>query len=272
MGTEVVVAGADSAELDAIRALFSEREAIFSRFRETSELSSVNRSESTTIVVSAPFASALGPALRAARATDGLVDPTLGAALVAAGYDRDHGLLLPDPRPAGLPGAGRWRDLCLSGRVLTRPRGVVLDLNGVVKALAVDDALALLGGDGFVAAGGDIATRGETLVALPAGGAIRLLAGGMATSGTTRRRWLRGDGLQHHLIDPATGRPSRSCWTEVTVAAGSCLAADVAAKAAFLLVERGPSWLDERGLPGRFVGDCGVLVNDAWRRAERPCS
>ncbi len=156
--------------------------------------------------------------------------------------------------------------------MLSRPRGVVLDLNGVVKALAVDDALALIGGDGFVAAGGDIATRGETLVALPAGGAIWLLAGGMATSGTTRRRWLRGDGLQHHLIDPATGRPSRSRWTEVTVAAGSCLAADVAAKAAFLLDERGPSWLDERGLPGRFVAGSDILVNDAWRRAEQPCS
>ena len=74
------------------------------------------------------------------------------------------------------------------------------------------------------------------------------------------------DGLpQHHLIDPATGRPSRSPWTEVTVAAGSCVGADVAAKAAFLLGADGPEWLDERGLPGRFAAGRAIVVNEAWR-------
>jgi hypothetical protein len=34
------------------------------------------------------------------------------------------------------------------------PGGTLLDLNGVVKALAVDASLDLLRGDGFVAAGG----------------------------------------------------------------------------------------------------------------------
>jgi thiamine biosynthesis lipoprotein len=267
MGTEVVVGAAEPAELSAIQVLFERREEVFSRFRETSELSAVNRSDSTTLVVSELFASTVQTALRAASETGSLVDPTLGAAIAAAGYDRDHGVLVPDRRPAGPAGPGCRQTLRLSGCLLTRPAGVALDLNGVVKSLAVDAALALIGADGFVAAGGDIATRGEALVALPAGGSIRLLAGGMATSGTTRRRWLRGDGPQHHLIDPRTGRPSGSRWTEVTVAAGSCLAADVAAKAAFLLDEQGPVWLDERGLPGRFVAGCEIVCNDSWHQA-----
>ena len=51
----------------------------------------------------------------------------------------------------------------------------------------------------------------------------------------------------------------------MTVAAGSCVAADVAAKAALLLGELGPAWLDARGLAGRFVDAAGrVRVNDAW--------
>jgi hypothetical protein len=53
----------------------------------------------------------------------------------------------------------------------------------------------------------------------------------------------------------------------VTVVAGSCLAADVAAKAAFLLSSDGPDWLDARRLPGRFVGATGVTANESWREA-----
>jgi hypothetical protein len=44
-----------------------------------------------------------------------------------------------------------------------------------------------------------------------------------------------------------------------------CLAADVAAKAAFLLGEDGPEWLDERGLPGRFLATGRVHENASWR-------
>src|SRR6185503_11539377 len=100
--------------------------------------------------------------------------------------------------------------------------------------------------------GGDVAVRGGAVVELPGGRSLLLRSGGIATSGSSSRWWLRGGTPQHHLIDPRTGRPSDSCWAEVTVAAGSCIAADVAAKAAFLLSAGGPDWLDARGLPGVF--------------------
>jgi thiamine biosynthesis lipoprotein len=267
MGCEIVVAGASPAELTAIRRLFRRRDEVFSRFRGSSELSAVNRSEAEIVAVSPLFAGTLARALGAAAATGGLVDPTLGGNIEAAGYDRDFACLAPDPRPAEPAAPGRWPAVRLTGRMLGRPPGLRLDLNGVVKALAVDDALALIDGDGFVAAGGDIATRGPALVGLPGGGSIRLLSGGIATSGTTRRRWCRGGEIQHHLIDPTTGCPSRARWTEVTVAAASCFAADTAAKAAFLLDEHGPAWLDERGLPGRFLGGEEIVFTAAWSSA-----
>jgi thiamine biosynthesis lipoprotein len=267
MGCEVVVAGADPNELAAVRRLFASRDEMFSRFRADSELAAVNRSCAPLVVVSPLFAETLAHALHAATATRGLVDPTLGAAVEAAGYDRDFALLTDDPRPPGPAAPGRWREVRLTGRLLERPPGLLLDLNGVVKALAVDAAVALIKGDGYVAAGGDIATQGPAVVGLPGGGSLRLLAGGMATSGTARRRWSRAGEPQHHLIDPRTGRPSTSCWTEVTVAAGSCVGADIAAKAAFLLGKEGPDWLDRRELPGRLVAVGEIRCNDSWRRA-----
>ena len=138
-----------------------------------------------------------------------------------------------------------------------------------MKALAVDDALALVEGPGFVSAGGDVAVRGGAVVGLPRGGSVRVEDGGVATSGITHRRWLRGGAVQHHLIDPRTGRPASSRWSEVTVAGPTCLEADVAAKAAFLLSDDGPSWLDERGLAGRFLAADAVVTNCAWRESVR---
>ncbi len=95
--------------------------------------------------------------------------------------------------------------------------------------------------------------------------------GGFATSSTERRRWRRAGREQHHLIDPATGAPATSPWRSVSVAAASCLAADVAAKAALLAGSGGPAWLARRGVPGRFVGPAGeVVVTGAWRRGLEP--
>jgi len=308
MGVDVVVGGARGHELEAVQRIFAEWEATLSRFRPDSELSLVNACETETVVVSPLFARVLETSLWAARVTDGLVDPTIGEALLAAGYDRDFSQLDAGAAATSVEAQPRsWRSVLITGRVLSRTPGVLLDLNGVVKGLAVDEASRVVA-HGFVAAGGDLATTTEIDAGLPGGGAVRVTAGGLATSGTTRRRWERDgvlrhhlidprtglpdggavrvtvgglatsgttrrrwerDGvLRHHLIDPRTGLPSESRWEQVTVAASRCLEADVAAKAAFLLSEDGPGWLDERGLPGRFLGADGVVAaNEAWKRA-----
>jgi thiamine biosynthesis lipoprotein len=265
MGVTVEVGGVDRSALERIRGLFAEREAVFSRFRSGSELSRINRSDATVVEVSPIFARTVSMALAAAEQTRGLVDPSLGAAIEAAGYDRNFDELVPDERPPGPSHPGSWRALAIVGTILFRATGTKLDLNGVVKSMAVDDAVALLPGDGYVSAGGDLATRGELDVLLPSGATVALRGGGIATSGSSRRSWIRGGVLQHHVIDPRTGRPARSCWTDVTVAAGSCLAADVAARAAFILSEEGPGWLDDRGLAGSFVAPEGVWAeNRTW--------
>lgn len=273
MGCDVVVGGARASERRAIERLFSERERIFSRFDPNSELNRVNAAAGTCVQVTPMFAAMLGLALDAARETGGLVDPTLGTELEAAGYDTDFSLLEDDPRPPGTieprPPAG----VLLAGSSVLVPKGVRLDLNGVVKGRTVDDALALLRGRGFVSAGGDLAVRGTFVAALPRSGTISLVRGGLATSGTDRRRWLRGGCMQHHLIDPNTRVPASSPWEQVTVCGLSCVGADVAAKAAFLLGRSGPAWLDERGLPGRFVTSSGdVVVNRAWQRSLEPAA
>ena len=270
MGVDVLVGGATGAELEEVGLLFEKLDRTFSRFRPESELSRVNAATAEFFAASPMFVRVLALALDAARRTDGLVDPTLGAAIEAAGYDRDFAELTDEERPPTAAAPGSWRHVRVAGPLVFRHSGTKLDLNCVVKGLAVDAAVQRLAGDGFVAAGGDVAVRGAAVVGLPGGGSLTLRDGGLATSGTTHRRWRRGGDTQHHLIDPRTGRPSTSPWSEVTVAAGSCLEADVAAKAAFLLGDAGPNWLDERELPGRFRAGDREVANEFWRRALEP--
>ena len=266
MGCEVVVAGAGRRTGEAIRRLFADRERTFSRFLPESELTAVNAAAGRPTVVSAGFADMLSRSLALAAETGGLVDPTVGGALQALGYTRDLAALGDDPAPAARPApAPGWRSIGLAGRVLSMPAGCALDLNGIVKSATVDDAAALLDGDGFVSAGGDLAVRGLTTVALPGGGAVSVVHGGIATSGTTKRRWRRAGETHHHLVDPATGRSAASPWEAVTASGGTCVAADVAARAAFLAGDDGPGWLDRRGIPGRFVAVLGTItVNGSW--------
>jgi thiamine biosynthesis lipoprotein len=266
MGCSVIVAGASAAERRAIERLFAERERTFSRFVRGSELNRVNNMVGRRVKVSSAFAEMLGLAFDAKRETSGLVDPMVGAAVEAAGYDRDFAEMTESSEPIRLF-AMPSREVMLEGRSVLVPTGVRLDLNGVVKGRTVDDALQLLDGDGFVSAGGDLATRGATVIALPRGGTVSLVRGALATSGTDKRRWLRAGAVQHHLIDPHTGRPSTSHWEQVTVCGASCVAADIAAKAAFLLGARGPAWLDALGLPGRFVSAGGIAENQCWTQA-----
>jgi thiamine biosynthesis lipoprotein len=238
MGCEVAVAGGDPAPVAAV---LERWEGTFSLFRPESELSRVNRSPARIQSVSPLFSSTLKTALDVAAETDGVLDPTL---------------------------CGRWSEIAVAGSLVLRPPGLALDLNGVVKSLAVDDAVAALSGPGFVSVGGDLAVNGPVDVALPAEGAIRVVAGGLATSGTASRG--------AHLVDPSTGLPSQAPWEQVTASGATCLAADVAAKVGFLRGDSGPEWLDERGIPGRFVAlDGRIVENSTWSGAARvgqPCT
>ena len=268
MGCDVVVATRHADEAVAAESLFAKWERTFSRFRADSELTRLNARAGSPVVVSELFAHAVRAALEAAEETEGLVDPTLGRALEEAGYVGDFDELVPDPGLARAGPRGAWRSVARHGRLLSVPAYVQLDLNGVVKALAVDAALASLRHGCFVSAGGDLAVCEPLVVELPGGGSVELQKGALATSGSVKRRWLRGGEVQHHLIDPRTGRPSDSPWQQVTVCGATCLAADVAAKAAFLAGEAGPEWLEARGLPGRFLDrQEQVVVNEAWRRS-----
>jgi thiamine biosynthesis lipoprotein len=163
------------------------------------------------------------------------------------------------------------------------PSGVELDYGATAKALAADiaaaDAADATGAGVLVGIGGDIATAGAApangwpvLVADDhAGGAdqpgqtISIRSGGLATSSTTVRRWRRGDGELHHILNPASGRPATEHWRTASVAAACCVDANIASTTAILRGERAPRWLEGLALPARLVArDGAVTLTTGW--------
>jgi thiamine biosynthesis lipoprotein len=287
IGTTASMVLTDSGQLEIASAILrSELDAIdraASRFRPDSELCALNAAGGKAMAVCAVLFKAISEALRAAQLTHGLVDPTVGDALVLAGYDRDFNQVDPDGPPLTLlarPVRG-WRAICTDpvSRTVRIPAGVSLDLGATAKALCADlaaERIATATGAGvLVNLGGDIAVRGPspeggwsvrvthdhaTPPELADGPVISVHTGGLATSSTSVRRWVRGGALMHHLIDPATGLPAAEHWRTVTVAAGTCLDANIASCAAILLGAAAPAWLAERNLPARLVDPAGAVT------------
>ena len=216
------------------------------------------------------LAELVATALLAAARTDGDVDPTLGAALDAAGYDRDITLLVDGPLRTflGAPEPA-WRRVHLDGGTLTVPAGTRLDLGATAKAWAADRSAALVaracGTGALVALGGDIATAGPA----PAGGwgvlvrdqaedpiaPVTLAAGGaLATSSTVSRTWRNGGRSAHHVLDPRSGTPVAAVWRTVSVAAGSCVEANTLTTAAIVRGLDALPWLRSLDVPARLVG------------------
>ncbi|MGI8505463.1 MAG: FAD:protein FMN transferase [Solirubrobacteraceae bacterium] len=296
LGSAAVVVASDGDRLadavEAVKRIVDAFDLACSRFRDDSELSECNRAGGRPLRVSALLLEAVTASVRAAELTDGDVDPTLGQAMIALGYDRDFQLGLDRQGAGAVPGASGaaplrralrfasipgWRTIRLDQEASTVAlgRGVSLDLGATAKALAADHAAATAAGVAgcgvLVSLGGDIATAGP---APPGGWHVRVTddhragvdapgqwitisSGGLATSSTAVRRWRLDGETVHHLLDPASGRPA-SGWRTASVTAATCLDANIASTAAIVRGERAPAWLASLALPSRLVSDAGL--------------
>lgn len=263
-----------------------------SRFCD-SELTRVNArtGRSDPIELSPLLAEFVAVALAAAADTDGDVDPTLGGDLDRLGYDRDFASLALDGMPAldsmtasvesRRPG---WPRIALTGRMLSLPDDLRLDLGATAKARAADRIAARIaertGSDVLVELGGDLATAGrggrlwEVLVQdLPGDPAQQIAVpggAGVATSSTQKRRWLSDGRPRHHILDPRFGLPAEEVWKTVTVAAADCVRANTLSTAAIVRGHRAPAWLRELGADARLVArDGSIVTTGAWPAESR---
>jgi thiamine biosynthesis lipoprotein len=214
--------------------------------------------------------------LTAAWLSDGAVDPTVGAAMAALGYDRTLAEVRPGtgPRLSVVSSAPGWRTLRLDGNRLFRPAHVQLDLGATAKAVAADRTAAAiadrLGTGVLVSLGGDIATAGTapeggwqvTVQDLPSDTPQQVTlheGAAIATSSTAKRTWQHDGQTLHHVIDPATGAPTTGPWRTVTVVARDCARANTASTGAIVKGHKAAGWLRDLGFPARLTDHEGQV-------------
>ncbi len=210
-----------------------------------SDVTRINRSaHARPVEVDSRTYAVLCRSLLMSRASDGVFDCSVGGRLLAIGVL---------PRSAGLRAdrASTFRDvLLLPGNRVRFRRRLVLDLGGIAKGFAVDQAIAALARlgveAGCVNAGGDLRVFGARdwpiavrrpdapgeLIALPPlrNRAMATTADSFAPAGA--------------IVDPASGRAVRSPRS-ISVLASSCMDADAMTKVVWLS-EKPPLRLLER--------------------------
>lgn len=285
MGCKMLAAVEREAEpsiLPQVPEWFEVWEQVLSRFRYDSELTRLNQIHERPVHVSETLWDVFRAARKAENLTDGFVTPTLLDAIIEAGYDRPFDMLPHQTMSLSAPVITSFRPLTdvttdASTRTITLPFGISLDFGGIAKGWAAHQAMQRLQVEGptLVNAGGDIAISGpradgtswqigitdpfhpdqeiETLY---------LNACGVATSGKDRRRWTRNGTLQHHIIDPFTGRPAETDLVRVTVVAPNVMEAEAAAKTIFILGGRlGLKWIEtHRKYAALFIFDNGQVL------------
>jgi thiamine biosynthesis lipoprotein len=248
-----------------VEEMFRYYEQLLSRFQPSSELSRLNSHPEPVFVASADLYAAVEAAIWAAQQTGGIFDPTILPYLERAGYDCTFAAL-PNKRSLAAGEApfqnettvaqpdngSNYRHVRLdpSARLIGRPVGLLFDLGGMGKGWTVDRAVDDLRDSGafLINAGGDLFAFGtppnapgwDVHLAHPTRPEISIATlsvahRAVATSTIARRRWLHDNRINHHLIDPRTGRSAGTDVVSVSVVCERVFTAEVYAKTALIM-------------------------------------
>jgi len=243
MNTTVMLAaeGTQAAKgMHETKNFIDECEQRFSRFLAASELSELNCSAGNWLQVSDELMDMVQTSM-----TNGLFDPSILPDLKLVGYDRSMdeiratgAAILPHASNRTSRPALHQIQFALADNRVLLPRGVEIDQIGRATHLlrSYSDVCA-------VSAGGDILFTGHPFDGMdwdvnledprdPTQILVRLRIppGAVATSSITKRTWLQGEKVRHHLIDPRTGESAKTNWLSVTIITPDILTAEVYAK------------------------------------------
>ncbi len=260
-------------------------DAVFTRLHEIedrmtverdSEVSRVNKAAGVRPVkVSADTFSVIAAGLERSRVGGGLFDITVGPLVKLWGIGTEKARVPSAQEIRAARAKVDYRRVRLdrkAGSVFLEDRGMALDLGGIAKGYASDEAQRILGENGVSHAIINLGGNVETLGLKPDGslwrigiqdpgkprgeylGVVKVGQTAVVTSGVYERYFEEKGVRYHHIMDPRTGYPARSGLLSVTVVAERGIMADGSSALAFILGrEAGRSYLESAGLEGIFV-------------------
>ncbi len=240
----------DSAEKVAKRAFarFAELDLRLSDYNPESELRRLcSAPYGTAIPISQDLFVVLQRAQEVACLTAGAFDVTIGALTHLWRKARREGRTPTEEEILSARPRMGWQFLTLdsaTSSVTFHKPGMLLDLGGIAKGYACDEALRLISAQGIlralVEAGGDIAVSGPPpgqrgwRVRLPDGTTLSVAHCGISTSGDWEQFLQIGSQRHSHILDPRTGKALINQNT-ITVVAQDAFTSDALATALSLL-------------------------------------
>ncbi len=267
---------------DAIAKAFAEIarvEQLFSRYLPSSDVSKINEQAGEWVTVSHETIKVIEQGITYGIATNGAFDITIGSLVTLWGFgtstqrvpsqaELDITIALVDFRAV---------EVNHNSNQVRIPEGSMLDLGGIAKGYAVDQAAQVLRANriskGLINAGGDIATIGtrpdgnpwrvgiqdarDTTAVLAV---VPLTNSTVVTSGDYQRFFVEDNVNFHHIIDPKTGYPARGVIS-VTVVADTALVGDIFSTAIFVLGnDQGQALVEATsGLEAIIVDEAGEI-------------
>jgi thiamine biosynthesis lipoprotein len=260
----------------AARAAFdrvAELDAVLSNFRDTSEVATVGRAAGgTPVPVGIDLFVLLQRSQALAERSEGAFDVTVGPlSELWRRARRNRAPPAPKAREEALGRVG-WRALRLDpeGRTARLEReGMRLDLGGIAKGYAADEAQAVLRrfgiGCALVAASGDIVVTAPppgsaawriAIAALPGGPeppVLLLRDAAVSTSGDESQGFEANGVRRSHIVDPRTGEALQGRSSVTIVARDGATADSLATAVSVLGAEQGARLVDETEGAAAFV-------------------
>lgn len=269
------------ATLDAALGALERAEAELSTWRESSDISALNRQPVRTPWQASPtLCRMFADIWNWYEASAGAFDPGIGRLLSA--WDTHGAGILPDAETQRRAKAVSGLALLTFDRTrctLTRRDEVAIDVGAFGKGEALDRVAAALDGElwlidlgGQVAVGGDVPDGGWPIaIADPRARnqaylQVQLVEGSLSTSGGSERDLVVNGKRVGHIFDPRTGEPA-SFNGSVTVWHRSSLAADALSTALFVMgPESGLQWAEARGIAALYlIPDAGGVRVEATK-------
>ncbi|MCC8122839.1 MAG: FAD:protein FMN transferase [Oscillospiraceae bacterium] len=279
LGTVITVSTYETISAEDYRAVFDVVADIDKRMSANStdsELAAVNASSGIApIAVSDDLYGLIQEACDFAAYSGGAFDPTVGAVLALWKQDGEFAVRPTDAEIEEKRALVNYRNVIFEDGTIFLPKaGMRLDLGGIAKGYACDQALACLQERGITSAlldfGGNIYAAGTRPngdpwrigVTVPLAGesgqsvcALNVRDCSVVTSGGYQRYFTEDDTTYHHIIDPQTGYPAESGLLSVTILNQSSTQADALSTACFVLgLEDGMQLLESiEGSEGIFI-------------------
>ncbi len=207
-------------------------------------------------------------------ASNGLFDITIKPVIDLWGINTDTPRVPSDDEIQEALALVDYHKIAIMQDKLILPQGMAIDLGGIGKGYAADEAAQVLRDSGIKDAvidlGGNIVVLGTKKIGIqnPSSGVtgdymgtIKVTDRAVVTSGSYERNFTQDGNLYHHIFDPLSGKPADSGLVSVTVIGENAQDADAISTIIFIMgASEGLAFAEKMGVEAMVIDSRSMVM------------